>query len=335
MRVLVVHPGPYFSVGDVHRGWVKGLRQCGHQVLDFNLNDRLDFYDKAHIEVGGEMVKPFKLEQALQLASEGIINAAYKFWPDVVVITSGFYVPPDVYTMLRGRGHKVVILHTESPYEDDRQLALAPLVDLNVLNDPTNIGDYPVDSTVFIGHAFDPDVHHPGRSDSKAEFCFVGTGYPSRREFFEAVDWSGIDAVFAGNWQDVADDSPLLPLLMHDRAECLSNDQTADLYRGSTSSANLYRTEAQRDDLSAGWAMGPREVELAACGTFYMTEERGENREVLPMVPTFDGPEDFGAKLRWWLAHPDARDKVTRAARTAVEGRTFAASAAAMLQHIT
>lgn len=335
MRVLVVHPGPQFSVGDVHRGWVKGLRQNGCDVVELNLNDRLDFYDKARVEIGGELVKPFQLEEALRLASEGIINACFKFWPHLVIVVSGFYVPRDFYPVLRGRGMKVVMVHTESPYEDDRQLELAPLVDLNVLNDPTNIGDYPADSTVHIGHAYDPDIHHPGRSDSKCDFSFVGTGYPSRVEFFEAVDWSGVDAVFGGNWQDVADGSPLLPFLMHDRAECLDNAQAADLYRGSAVSANIYRTEAQRDDLSQGWAMGPREVELAACGTFFLTEARGENREVLPMVPTFDSPEDFGDKLRWWLAHPDARDKVTRAAAEAVSDRTFAANAARLLRHFT
>lgn len=335
MRVLVVHPGPYFSVGDVHRGWVRGLRQNGCDVLDFNLNDRLDFYDKARLEIGGEMVAPFKLEESLRLASEGIINACFKFWPQVVVIVSGFYVPPDFFPILRDRGMKVVMLHTESPYEDERQLGLADMVNLNVLNDPTNISDYPVDSTIYIPHAYDPAVHHPGPSDTKAEFSFVGTGYPSRREFFEQVDWSGIDAVFGGNWQDLAEDSPLAPFLMHEQAECVSNDQAAGLYRGSSSSANLYRTEAQREDLSAGWAMGPREVELAACGTFYLTEERGENREVLPMVPTFDSPEDFGDKLRWWLAHPEARDQVTREAQAAIADRTFVNHAARLLQHLT
>lgn len=334
MRALVVHPGPYFSVGDVHRGWVRGLRRNGCDVANFNLNDRLDFYDKAHVEVGGEMVKPFALEEALRLASEGMLNACYKLWPDLVVIVSGFYTPRDFYPIMRDRGHKVVMIHTESPYEDDRQLELAELVDLNILNDPTNIDRYPT-NTIYIPHAYDPAVHHPGPSDTKAEFSFVGTGYPGRQQFFEAVDWSGIDAVFAGNWQDLDVDSPLYPFLMHEPSECLSNEQAADLYRGTRVAANLYRTEANAPDLVDGWAMGPREVELAASGTFYLTEERGENREVLPMVPTFDGPEDFGSKLRWWLAHPEAAADVAAEARAAVADRTFDNHAVRLLAAIS
>ena len=51
MRVLVVHPGPKFSVADVHHGLVKGLRANGCQVGIFNLDDRLDFYAAAHVEL--------------------------------------------------------------------------------------------------------------------------------------------------------------------------------------------------------------------------------------------------------------------------------------------
>ena len=43
MRVLAVEPGPQFSVADVHRGWVKGLREIGCEVVSLNFSDRLGF----------------------------------------------------------------------------------------------------------------------------------------------------------------------------------------------------------------------------------------------------------------------------------------------------
>ena len=334
MRILAVHPGPAFSVSDVHQGWVRAFRDAGCQVVDFNLNDRADFYDKIYFKVGDGYEKPLTTEDALRLACKGIEVACYEFWPDIVFITSGFYVPVEVYPILRDRGHRVVLLHTESPYEDDRQIARAQHADLNLVNDPTNLERFPA-GTLYMPHAYDPKLHHPGRSDHKSDFAFVGTGYPSRERFFEQVDWSGIDALFAGNWQGLSDGSPLRPLVAHDLGECLPNETTADVYRGTRASANLYRTEAERPELSTGWAMGPREVELAACGTFYLTEERGENRQVLPMVPTFDGPEDFGVKLRWWLDHPDAAADVATRARAAVAGRTFANHARRLLAAVS
>lgn len=333
MRALVVRPGPAFSVADVANGWVKGLRQCGVEVVDFNFDDRFNFYATAHLPRDDELVLAFdNPEHAARLAADGILAACYKFWPDVVVITSGFFVPPETYALLRSRGHKVVLLHTESPYEDDRQLLRAPHASLNVLNDPTNLDRFrEVGPSVYIPHAYDPDIHHPRPAvdAARSDFCFVGTGYPSRIEFLEAVDWTGVDVALAGNWQGLSDDSPLLKFLAHDQGECCPNDQTAVLYASTQASVNLYRKEATFD--ADGWAMGPREVELAACGTFFLRESRGESDEVLGMLPTFDDAESFGDQLRWWLRHDACRIAATRLARLAVADRTFKNNAARLL----
>jgi spore maturation protein CgeB len=98
---------------------------------------------------------------------------------------------------------KVVNWFTESPYEDDGQLQRAAHADLNVVNDPMHLDRYrQVAPTEFIGHAYDPDVHHPrpAHPELASDFCFVGTGFPSRVEFLEAVDWSGSDVAIAGRW---------------------------------------------------------------------------------------------------------------------------------------
>lgn len=322
MRVLLVRPGPNFSVQDVAAGWTKGLRNNGCEVADFNFDDRLSFYC-THPKVGTAV------EGAL-LAAKGIQSAAYEFLPDVVVVVSGFFIPPGTYDLLRARGVKVVILHTESPYEDDKQAIRATHADLNIVNDPTNLDTFPAGS-MYLPHCYDPQIHHPrpAEPDARSDFAFVGTGYKSRIEFFEAVDWSGIDAAFAGQWAGTDDDSILRKFLAHDVKECCPNDEAAILYASTKVSANVYRKEATHN--ADGWAMGPREVELAACGTFFMREPRAEGDELFPMLPTFDSPEDFEDKLRWWLAHDDERTNAAALARMAVADRTFDNSAARLL----
>src|SRR5713226_9561012 len=47
VRILIVHPGPDFSVNDVCVGWTEGLREAGVEVAVFNFNDRLVFYSRA------------------------------------------------------------------------------------------------------------------------------------------------------------------------------------------------------------------------------------------------------------------------------------------------
>ena len=46
----MVEPGPNFSVADVCRGWVDGLRNAGQEVAVFNLADRLAYYPSSSCE---------------------------------------------------------------------------------------------------------------------------------------------------------------------------------------------------------------------------------------------------------------------------------------------
>jgi spore maturation protein CgeB len=312
------------------------LEQVGCQVIDFNFDDRLNFYASAHVPVGetAEFRKAFpNPEDAAMVASKGIEAAVFELWPDVVVIISGFFVPPAVYELIRLRGIKVVLVHTESPYEDDRQIARAKFADVNVVNDPTNLDRFKAEApSVYLPHCFDPTIHYPRLPSAwaKSDFCFVGTGYPSRVEFFEQVDWSGIDAAFGGNWRSLDESSPLRPFVVHEIDACMPNSGAADLYASTKLSCNLYRREASES--AEGWAMGPREVELAAIGTFFLRDPRGESDEVFPMLPTFTDPADLSEQMRWWLSHDDARDQAATAAQAAIQDRTFDKNAVQLLR---
>jgi spore maturation protein CgeB len=338
MRILVVHPGPNFSVADVHTGLIKGLMANGCEVVDFNLDHRLSFYTNAHLKKNGEYIPAFDYEAACAVAAKGLESACYEFWPDVVIVMSGFFVPPDIYRLMRDRTHHVVLWFTESPYEDDRQLLQASHADTVIVNDPTNLDRFrEVNArTFYIGHGYDPHIHNPHglKQSLRSDFCFVGTGYQSRIDFLEKVDWHGIQPVLAGNWTQVTDDSPLIPFLLHERGECIDNTDTADLYRATRVSANLYRKEAEHDAHAYGWAMGPREIELAACHTFFAREPRGEGDDVLWMLPTFTEPAELGDLIRWYLEHGEERDVLAAKAAEAVAGRTFQANAAELLDLI-
>lgn len=309
-------------MSDVARGWVRGLTECGVKTVDFNYDDVLNFYDGAHDARGNKSFPD--VDDVVRLSVKSLAAQVYEWWPDLVLIVYGAYMPSDYYEVLRSRGHTVVLAHTESPYQDDEQLEAAHLADINLVNDPTNLDKFRAINprTFYVPHAYDPEIHTPdGPLTDPHDFCFVGTGFPSREQFFTQVDFSGIDVAFAGNWRD----SELTGFLVHPENECVENTEAVRLYRSSKASANLYREHF-------GWAMGPREVELAATGCFYLTEPRGENREVLPMVPTFTEPGEFGDKLRWWLTHDDERVEVARAARAAIAPRTFANHARQLLE---
>lgn len=334
MRWLVIHPGPSFSVHDVYTGWVEALRALGEDVLEFNLDKRIQIYDAALVETGNvdedgrpEIRKAFTREQALVAAIQGITGACYTWWPDVVLGISAFFVPGWHMDVMRDRGHKVVLLTTESPYQDDQQLALAEHADLTLLNDPVNIERFrQFGPAEYMPHAYRPSVHRPGPGvpELKSDFAFVGTGFRSRVEFFERMDFSGLDVLLAGTWPGLTEDSPLRKHMPGgDVVQCTDNEETAAIYRSARAGINFYRKEGEDSWDGGAWAMGPREVEMAATQLFFLRDKRAEGDGLFPMLPTFDGPQDASEKLRWWLAHDAEREKAAAAAREAVASRTF------------
>lgn len=345
MRWLVAQPGPDWSVHDVHVGWCEALRGLGEDVHEWNFNDRLSFYDNVVLRVGDETAdgqeqfrKALTGEQAIELAVSTLAASLWKVRPDVLLLVSGFFHEGRMLDHARrAYGTRVVALMTEQPYELERELALAAHCDLVLLNDPMHLDRFAeVTPTVFAPHAYRPTVHHPGPGSPESDLAFVGTGFGSRRWFFERLHEGGwldtVDVILGGNWFGLADDSPLRKYIgADDPGHCLDNHLTADVYRGAKVGINLYRREAENGETTAGIAMGPREVEMAACGLFFLRDPRDEGDAVLSMLPRFTSPDEAGALLRWYLDRPDLRRALADAACAAVADRTFTASATKLL----
>lgn len=342
MRWLLVHPGPAWSVADVFNGWSEALTGLGEQVEEYATDARLRFYNSALAETGELQdcgcpgVRKFlDREQAIQLAVDGILGAAYRFWPDVILCVSAFFIPPWLLEVLRARGHKIVMLMTESPYQDDFQLKMAEYADLVLLNDPANIEAYrAIGPAAYAPHAYRPGVHYPPQPGTVPEWdlAFVGTGFPSRIRFFSAMDLAGLKVRLSGLWMDLPEDSPMRDWTATDSDDCIDNTETATIYRQAKAGINFYRQEAEDAHAGEGWACGPREIEQAACGLFFLRDPRPESDELFPTLPTFAGPEDAAEQLRWWLAHDGYRGEAARKAREAVADRTFGNNARALLR---
>jgi spore maturation protein CgeB len=356
VKILLVHPGPDFSVADVFHGYERALRKLGHQVKVFNTNDRLSFYAQAHLpdysypEEPRPLKKAFTSEQAMTLAMQGLSHDLFLWGPDVVVFVSAFYTGAQTMQVIRVRGMKIVVIHTESPYQDDEQLIRAQFADVNVLNDPSNLEEYQAlqPNSYYQPHSYDPEVHYPGwlrgPVQYQSDFSFIGTIFKSRKDFFELMlnsldPWEreAYRIVLGGaGWDnDYMDGSPLLKYLEHPRGNCVDNDETAGLYRVSRSGINFYRRESEGEHVGEGWAMGPREVEMAACGLPFIRDPRPESDEVFGgILPSFSSPEEAADQLRWLLADEERREDLAVKALAAVLDRTFENAAKRLLRHL-
>jgi len=347
MRWLIVHPGPNFSVDDVFRGWAEALRAAGEQVMEYNFDDRMLFFGSALMpdpaavpDADGRSLarQAMTQEQAVENAADGLAGACYKWWPDVVLCVSAFFIPEFYLQVIRARRHKVVMLFTEAPYQDSEHLVMAQYADVCLVNDPVSIGRYrevcPV--TEYAPHSYRPAVHYPAPAGTvpDLDLAFVGTGFPSRIAFFEEMGLDGLDVALGGLWPGLAAGSPLRPHLLPaaDGGDgCIGNAETAALYRRSRTGINFYRREAEPGWDGQGWACGPREIEMAACGLWFARDPRGESGELFGFLPEFTSPGEAADAIRWALAHDREREKAAVMAREAIADRTFGNAAKRLL----
>lgn len=208
--------------------------------------------------------------------------------------------------------------------------------DLNLLNDPVNIAAYQeLAPAAYMPHAYRPSVHYPGPTAAKKwDLAFVGSGFPSRVRFFEAMDLAGLDVKLAGPWMGLPEDSSLRDWTDLGPEGCIDNGETAEIYRQARCGINIYRREAEDAHLGEGWAMGPREVEMAATGLWFARDPRPEGDELFPMLPTYGSPGEAGELIRWALASEGKREAAAAKAREAVADRTFENNAKALLRMI-
>jgi hypothetical protein len=117
-----------------------------------------------------------------------------------------------------------------------------------------------------------------------------------------------------------------------DPEKCCDQPETVRIYQSAKIGLNLYRREADNDEVADGWSMGPREVEMAACGLFFLRDPRPEGDRLFPMLPRFTGPAEASELVRWWQRHPDQRAEAAKLAQEAVADRTFTNHAKQLLR---
>jgi hypothetical protein len=265
--------------------------------------------------------------------------------PDIVLFISAFFAGARTLQLLRRSrlGPKVVILHTECPYQDNEQAMRGAFAHLNLLNDPASLPQFrQFGPAEYMPHAYRPDVHYPRRGPRDPELAsdlvFIGSAFASRKAFFTAMDLDGLDVLIGGaDWGSLEPGSPLIPFVgtIQGAPDCVDNPQAAELYRHAKAGINFYRREAEEDAL-AGVAMGPREVEMAACGLWFTRDPRPESDEVFGSVlPSFTSPEEASEQIRWALAHDREREEAAAKARAAIGGRTFEGNARRFLEMVS
>jgi hypothetical protein len=160
------------------------------------------------------------------------------------------------------------------------------------------------------------------------DVVFVGSGFKERIELLSAVDWTGIDFGLYGAWRGLPSRHPLRK---HLRDSEVDNVYAAALYRKAKVGLNLFRSSIGHADTArarippkSAESLSPRLLELAACGTFIVSEWRREVGEVFGgAVPTFRDAAGLQSLLAEWLPRDGDRAKRAQGLPARVADRTF------------
>jgi spore maturation protein CgeB len=324
LKVLLVHPGASSSTADIEAGLRYGLARHGLEVIRYRLDVRIDravswLYAswRRAVKENPTLPRPTSSDMVYQ-AGIGALEMALRHQVDAVLVVSAMFVHPDVIVLMKRAGLRVTVLFTESPYDLDNELKIAAMVDGCWTNERTSVERFRAVNTNarYLPHAWHPQRHYVEATSSadvpSHDVVFVGSGFPERIAWLNAIDWSGIDLGLYGTWTGLGLKKALKPFV---RAAQVDNSFAAALYRRAKIGLNLYRTSIgwgqNVQSIVAGESLSPRAYELAACGRFSVSDYRAEVAEVFgELVPTFRTPVEAAALVRAWLPDDAGRARV-------------------------
>ena len=324
LRLLLCHPGADWSTADVYEGLRYGLEHHGVHVIQYPLSKMIG---PAHNWLNGmwrrrkkadpSIVKPSQADVMYQ-AGIGALERALRHQVDVVLVVSGMFLHPDVVIMMRRAGLQVAVLFTESPYDHEKERSYSGLVNGCWTCERSVVKDFRAvnPNTGYLPHAWHPEKHRPDApldDDIQShDVVFVGSAFPERVKWFNAIDWTGIDLGLYGLWRNSGLKKQVRACV---QADTIDNAMASQLYRKAKIGLNLYRVSQGFGRYTpmtrTAESLSPRAYELAACGAFHLSEHRQEVQEVFgDLVPTFQSPTEAAALIRLWLADASGRARV-------------------------
>lgn len=331
LRLLLVHPGASWSTADVYDGLLYGLREHGVVVDPYRLDTRIEASGKAlhwlwraKKKTEPSLAKPNSAD-VMYHAGVGALEMALRQQSDVVLVVSAMLMHPDILIMMKRAGLRVVVLFTESPYDHEKEIAIAKMVDGCWTNERSVVAAFrDVNPCAgYLPHAWHPLKHYVAARQigelPSHDVVFVGSGFPERVTWFNSIDWTGIDLALYGTWKGLGLNKHVQACV---RGEQISNEMASALYRRAKIGLNLYRRSkgmaarrgAVTTQIHHAESLSPRAYELAACGAFHLSDYRKEVAEVFgELVPTFTSPTEAAALIRLWLNDAEGRARVAAA----------------------
>ena len=325
VRILISYPGHSIATYDVAHGWDNALKSLGHEVFQMNYEVNVPFYGVV-VDYWKDRNPDFQptMRDVFWLASQDLICKVVECLPlEFVLIITGLLHHRRAFDLIRKLGVPTVLLFTESPYNDDMLRELLPLPDVVFTNERNSVKAFRKVNphSYYMPHSYDPERHRPANGEMyEHDVFFLGTMYDERQALFDELK------------QHYQGDMDIIGTTLGRKGEmpgAIANDELIKHYWGTKIALTPNRTTAGYFDktqiTSEAYSLGPRIYELAACGTFQLTDySRKELFDVFgDTIPVYANAEHLASLIDLFIKHPRWRIEMAERARIQVKPCTF------------
>lgn len=312
MKIVLVGVGEFYHTGAFFE---RVLRDLGHECLFVDEQKYIGNRFGESIAYRLWDKKPLRYREF----NRKLVSIVAKFEPEVMLATKGSFISPEaLIEMKRSSGALLVNYATDDPFNrrtSGRHIVDSiPLYDVYICTKRAIMEDVRragCPTVAFVPFGYEPSIYHPEQPITEGEqarfrsdVAFIGGADADRYPFFEAL----VDAIpnldlhlYGGYWDRHH------RLKKYHRGFATGRDYR--LVIAGTKIAPCLVRRANRD----GHVM--RTFEVPACGGFMLHERTPELLEFYTEdkeVACFGSVEEFVAKVRYYLAHPEERDAVAR-----------------------
>lgn len=287
----------------------QAITGLGHELIIFD--------DRQHI-IPGRIRNKINFLNKLDLRNinKNLLSTVDSTKPDVVIVAGGHRIQPETVEMLYKKGVVSFLWTIDAPLNFRPIIEAAPFYKYIFCQGTEAVGllaEAGITNVRWLPVGYSPNYHQNIQISSTEnkkfgfDVVFMGSYYPVRKKLFEELTQFNI-GIWGPGWEKIAAHSPLKKAI---RGGMLRPKEWTKLY--SASKIVLAPHYQDPEGKIPVYQASPRIFEALACKAFVLSDRQ---KDVLALFKDkeqlvyFDDKNDIKAKIKYYLNHPEEREKI-------------------------
>lgn len=311
---------------------LRALMSLGQRVRPIDVSGFAKGYHEVSGLVTNELLQKKAHGSYVEMLSSVILNSLAERPVDILICMAQNPLSGDALLELRKRGVVTALWFTEDYLRFTSWKVLAPYYDyiftLQKEDCINSIRAAGCPDVHYLPMACDPDVHAPVPLTAEeiehwgSPISFVGAGYHNRQQTFASLANMPLK-LWGTEWPTMRP----FDRLVQEKGRRISPEEYVKIFCASKININLH-SSTERDGVDpTGDYINPRAFELAACGTFQLSDTRAYLNDVFTSgedIAVFNDTRELKDQIEYYLAHDEERETIAARGRaTVLHGHTY------------